>query len=177
MQQPGYTLLLLFCGLAFSATTMAENNHEQHPQADADTAQHHHHHDSGELRLNQGKKWQTDKALRKGMRNIRSAAEAAVQSAHASPGHHLDKQQAETLADQVNQQVEHIFAECKLSAEADAVLHGLLADMLQAAQQLKGYRVPGSQSPEQARLQALLKLHKSLDTYPQYFDDSEWQAE
>jgi hypothetical protein len=177
MQQPGYTLLLLFCGLLFSATTMAENSHAQHPQTDADTAHHHHHDDGGELRLNQGEKWQTDKALRQGMRNIRSATEAAVQSAHASPGHHLDKQQAEILADQVNQQVEHIFAECKLSTEADAVLHGLLADMLQAAQQLRGHSVPGSQSPGQARLQALLKLQKSLDIYPQYFDDSEWQAE
>lgn len=176
MQQPGYTLHLLFCGLVFSATTMAENNHAHHSQIDADTAQHQHSH-NGELRLNQGNKWQTDQALRQAMKNIRVATDAAVQSAHSSPGHNLDKQQAEMLADQVNQQVERIFKECKLPAEADAVLHGLLADMLQAAQQLRQADAHDRHSLQQTRLQALHRLQEALDMYPQYFNDGTWQTE
>lgn len=176
MQQPGYTLRLLFCGLVFSATAMAESNHAHHSQINAGTAQHQHPY-NGELRLNQGKKWQTDQALRQAMKKIRVATEAAVQSAHASPGHHLDKQQADILADQVNQQVEHIFKECKLPAEADAVLHGLLADMLQAAQQLRQADAHDRHSPQQTRLEALHRLQEALDMYPQYFNDGTWQTE
>lgn len=173
MQQPGYGLLLLFYGLICSTTAGAVNNHAHHPQAETGSAHHHKHYDA-ELKLNQGKKWETDRALRQGMRNIRSATDNAMQSAHTSPGHHLEKPQAESLAKQVNQQVEHIFAECKLSAEADAVLHGLLADMLQAAQLLKEPVGSDRHSVQQTRLQALLSIQKSLDLYPQYFNDSEW---
>jgi len=176
MQQPGYGLLLFFCGLICTTTAGAVNNHAHHPQADTDSAQHHNHHDA-DLRLNQGKKWETDKALRDGMKNIRSATDNAMRSAHASPEHHLDKQQAVRLAEQVNQQVEHIFAECKLSAEADAVLHGLLADMLQATQLLKHPGGSDRHSVQQVRLQALLSLQKSLALYPQYFNDSEWHTD
>lgn len=175
MQQPGYGLLLLFCGLLFSTTVCAVNNHAHHPLTgvDADTAHHHNHNDGG-LRLNQGEKWPTDKALRQGMKMIRSATDNALQSGHTSPGHGLSKQQAEKLARQIDQQVSHIFAQCKLPAEADIVLHSLLADMLQAAQQLKASsNATDKHSRQQTRAQALQKLQISLDLYPRYFDDSE----
>ncbi len=174
MQQPGYGLLLLFCSLIPAAYTVAAvNNHAHYPQADTDAA-HHHNHQDNDLILNQGKKWETDKALRQGMKNIRGATDKAMQSAHTDPGHSLSQQQADMLAEQIDQQVRQMFAQCKLPAEADAVLHSLLADMLQAAQQLKRSSSLDKQSMQQTRIQALLSIQNSLDRYPEYFDDSEW---
>lgn len=179
MQHPGYGLFFLFCGLILSTTAYAVNNHAHHPQTEvkADTA-YHHHQKNGDMKLNQGKKWPTDKALRQGMKNIRSATVIALQSAHASPGHGLSKQQAEKLARQIHQQVSNMFAQCKLPAEADAVLHNLLADILQSAQQLKASsNAVDKHSMQQTRVQAMQRLQKSLDLYPRYFDDSEWHTD
>ncbi len=175
MQQSGYGLLLLFCGLIFSTTACAVNNHAHHPQTevDADTT-HHHNHNDDDLRLNQGEKWPTDEALRQGMRKIRIATDKAMQSAHTSPGHALSQQQADSLAEQVHQQINNIFAECKLPAEADAVLHMLLADMLQAAQQLKTPSEPDKHLVQQQRIESLLNIQNSLGLYPKYFDDKQW---
>lgn len=179
MQQSGYGLLLLFCGLIFSTTAYAVNNHAHHPETeiDADTA-HHHNHNGGDLRLNQGKKWPTDEALRQGMKNIRIATDNTMQSVHTSPGHSLSQQQADILAEQLHQQINYMFAQCKLPAEADAVLHSLLADMLQAAQQLKASSSDADKhSIQQTRTHALQRLQNTLDLYPRYFDDSEWYTD
>lgn len=177
MQQPGYGLIIQICGLIFLTTACTVSNHAHHPQAEVkvDTA-HHYNHKDGNLSLNQGEKWPTDKALRQGMKNIRSATDNALQSAHANQG--LSKQRAEKLAGQVHQQVSDMFAQCKLPAEADAVLHNLLADMLQAAQQLKASSSePDKHSMQEERTQALQRLQNSLGLYPRYFDDSEWHTD
>lgn len=175
MQQPTSNILLLFCCLIFTTAATAVNNHTHHSQADTDTAHPYNHHD-GDLRLKQGEKWETDKALRQGMKNIRSATDKALQSAHANPDHSLSKQQADRLAEQIDQQIKHMIAQCKLPAEADAVLHSLLADMLQAAQQLKLSSSLDKQSMQQTRIQALFSIQSSLDLYPKYFNDDEWHT-
>lgn len=178
MQQSGYGLLLLFCGLIFSTTAYAVNNHAHHPETeiDADTA-HHHNHNGGDLRLNQGEKWPTDEALRQGMKKIRIATDKAIQSAHTSAGHGLSQQQADILAEQVHQQINNMLAECKLPADADAVLHTLLADMLQAAQQLKASSASDKHSMQQQRIESLVNIQDSLSLYPKYFDDRQWYTD
>jgi hypothetical protein len=111
------------------------------------------------------------------MKKIRIATDIAIQSAHTSPGHALSQQQADILAEQVHQQINNMLAECKLPADADAVLHTLLADMLQAAQQLKASSASDKHSMQQQRIESLINIQNSLGLYPKYFDDRQWYTD
>ncbi len=131
-------------------------------------AQHEHEHkdaDAGGLVLDHGAKWATDAPLRAGMEQIRNLV-AAPQAAVAAGGL-LAPAELQLVAEGVRQQVDGLIRNCKLEPEADAVLHVLIAGMLQGAVELEG-------TPPSAT--GLLRIRQAVDQYPQYFAHAGWEA-
>jgi hypothetical protein len=106
--------------------------------------------------LQPGAKWATDAPLRAGMDGIRSGVaelRAKEQSAVAD---------YRRLADGIDAHVASIVANCKLAPEADASLHGVIAELNAASEEM---RKPW---PEPAR--GLHRAKQALDTYQRTFD-------
>ena len=133
--------------------------------ASPDDDHHHHHHGDVaelELHLDDGERWATDGPLRQGMDRIHAAFDRARADYRAD---RLDHEGAAALADDVEEQVRYIFANCALPADADAELHKLLAAALGAASTLRADEDVHS---------GLHELHTVLKTYGEYFDHPEW---
>jgi hypothetical protein len=128
----------------------------------------HDHHDhatqeAGGLVLNEGERWPTDAALREGMERVRATfveVLPAYQRGEFSPEAATDA--ARAIEDHVTFLVEN----CKLEPAADAVLHVLVADLLQGAAGLR-------QAPQSA--EGLPRIHAALRDYPRYFDHPGWE--
>jgi hypothetical protein len=113
-----------------------------------------HHHDGAEgakLVLNQGKKWQTDAPLRKGMENIRAAMAGKAKPA--------------AKAERVNAEVAYIVQNCKLPEDADAQLHLVIAELMAGAEEMKG---------EHAH-EGAGRVVKALNQYGRFFDHPGWR--
>lgn len=138
------------------------DSHDGHDGDDGDDGHdshdgHHAHHahaaapeiDPGHVR------WATDAPLRDGMRRMHDAI-AGVASTHP------DRARALVVAAEVDQAAAYMFANCKLEAEPDVALHGLLARLMAGAQALR-------QDPDDAA--ALLPMRAALVDYARLFDD------
>jgi hypothetical protein len=131
-------------------------------------AQHEHQHgraETGELVLNGGTQWATDASLRDGMEQIRNLV--AVPQATVSAGGSLTAAEAQLIAEGVRQQVDALIRNCKLEPKADAVLHVLIAGLLQGAAELAG---------EPPSDEGLVRIRQALDQYPRYFSHAGWEA-
>ncbi|MCC7403691.1 MAG: DUF3307 domain-containing protein [Bdellovibrionales bacterium] len=117
---------------------------------------------STELKLNQGKKWPTDKALRQNMTAIQKLMNDSMAKIHE--GQFADGDYLK-LADQVDGNLKDIFKNCKLPVEADAQLHVILAEM---TKQLMVLKKTGA-SPEQKH-EAAMAIMDSHHSYETYFD-------
>lgn len=115
------------------------------------------------LRLNAGKKWQTDQTLRQGMRNIREAMAGSVRPIHDN---RLSAAAYGGLARKIEGEVATIVANCKLEPEADAQLHIVVADLLAGAEQMSG------KGGKTKRRDGAVKVIAALANYATYFDDS-----
>ncbi|WP_376695619.1 hypothetical protein [Wenzhouxiangella sp. EGI_FJ10305] len=121
-------------------------------------------HSSGELdpqRSDEGK-WASDASLRQGMNKLKEAFEPAH---GAYRNDRFDSEQATDLADDVEEAVNFMFANCQLPGDADAELHKLLAAALGAAESLRGSDAPH---------EGLHQLHRVLEAYPEFFDHPGW---
>jgi hypothetical protein len=106
--------------------------------------------------LQPGAKWATDAPLRAGMDGIRSGvAELRAKEQFAVADYRR-------LADGIDAHVASIVANCKLAPEADASLHGVIAELAAASDEM---RKPW---PEPAR--GLHRAKQALDTYQRTFD-------
>lgn len=123
----------------------------------------HHDHASAALSLNDGKRWQTDEALRTGLQRIRDAAAPAL-AAYAQG--QLAAPAAKALAASFQDSVGYLMANCKLVPKADATLHVLLNDLMTGAGLL-------GQNPSSAEGVALIR--KALQQYPEYFEHPGWR--
>ncbi|QOC22192.1 hypothetical protein IC757_14395 [Wenzhouxiangella sp. AB-CW3] len=134
--------------------------------AEPEDHHHHHHHHDGELELalNNGERWGTDESLRTGMDGI---FEAFAQAHDAYRSGALNSKGAASLADQVDEQVQFIFANCNLPADADAELHKLLAATFGATATLRE-----SDDPHDG----LHQLHAVLKAYGEHFEHPGWSA-
>ena len=110
-----------------------------------------------------GRRWQTDAALRSGMANIRTAFEADHPAIHA--GRQTDAQY-DALAGRIEAEVNTIVANCKLPAEADAQLHYVVGDLLQGVSLMRGG------DPSKTRHDGAHRVHVALNAYGKYFDDA-----
>lgn len=151
MSNPSRPILAIAIALAVIApqALMAKTPHDHH----ASSAQ--------SLRLNQGQKWPTDATLREAMSGMRGALMAVLDDIHHQrlPGQGYVK-----LAEQVDFAVADIVANCKLTPEADAQFHVLLATLMQATSTMR------SASLIQQR-QGAINMLGALQQYPVYFDD------
>jgi hypothetical protein len=158
MEMKTLALTLSLVTLLVVATVAAAHDDHHH---------HHHHGDVADLELTHdehGERWATDAALRQGMDSIHAAFDQAHGDFRAD---RFDRQGAAGLADEVEDQVRFIFANCALPADADAELHKLLAAILGAAATLR----------EDEDVHAgLHQLHSALKIYGEYFDHPGWSA-
>jgi hypothetical protein len=140
---------------------LAQHEHQQHEMRGSGAA-------VAQLQLNDGRKWQTDAALRSGMTSIRAAFDADHPAIHA--GKQSDAQYA-ALATHIDQQVKSIVANCRLPADADANLHLVIADLLQGIALMRG------EDPQHSRHDGAARVHGALNAYGQYFDDPAWKPQ
>ncbi|WP_068803602.1 hypothetical protein [Thauera phenolivorans] len=112
-----------------------------------------------------GHKWQTDAPLREGMQKIRASVERELPAVHAGT---LAPAASEALGGAVEAQVAYIVANCKLTPQADEVLHGIIAELGEAADLLAGKTAVTDRSAGAARLVS------ALDDYGRYFDHPGW---
>jgi hypothetical protein len=117
------------------------------------------------ITLDHGRKWATDAPLREGMTEIRKAL--ARQHAAVKKGTMSDAGYAE-LGAAIEKNVASIVANCKLSPEADANLHVIVAELVGAADELKA----GAAASHEA---AARKAMNAVNLYGRYFDHPGWK--
>ncbi|MDI1252782.1 DnrO protein [Thermomonas sp.] len=108
--------------------------------------------------------WPSDAPLRDGMRRMHRAVDAL---GHAERGH-LDATQTTAAAQQVQDAANFMFANCKLTPEPDAALHGVLAALMSGAAAIKAN--PADTSP-------VASMREAVALYPRMFEDATWQAD
>lgn len=138
------------CGLGLAITVHAATQHPHPRHSAAETAT-----------VAPAQRWQPDTSLREG---IRRAYTAVDQLRHYEMGH-MSAPMAVDRAAEVEDAVTFMFANCKLSAEPDAVLHGILVPLLRAAQSLQVH-------PK--NIQAVAEMREAIARYPHYFNDPGW---
>jgi len=146
------TVLALACGLglAIAAQASPQHAHEGHA-AHAATA----------AAPAPAQRWTPDAPLSEGMRR----AHAAVDELRHYEMGHMSAPMAADRAIEVEQAVTYMFANCKLAAEPDAALHGILVPLMSAAQALKA---------DPQKVSAVADMRAAIAHYPQYFNDPGW---
>lgn len=145
----------LSLSLAAAGPVLAATEHVAH--------QHEHGASAATLQLNAGKKWESDAALRQAMGAIRQALAGALPEIHDN---RLPAKGYGKLAHTVEHEVSNIVANCKLTAEADAQLHVLVAELLAGAERMAG-KIKGGKRQDGA-----VQVSGALDKYATYFDDA-----
>lgn len=146
-------LALACClGLAMAAEASPQHSHESRVASAADAAA-----------PIPAHRWTPDAPLSEGMRRVHTAVDELRhhEMAHMSASMTVDR------ANTVEQAVTYMFAHCKLAAEPDAALHGILVPLLGAAQALKA---------DPKNLRAVADMRAAIAHYPQYFDDPGWDS-
>lgn len=170
-------LLATLVALGLSSAAHAQHDHHHAAPAKSRTAEkkpdhahdakhdhgHAHHGESARPVLNDGKKWQTDPPLRKGMENIKKLVEAAVEPIHSGK---MTNEGFEALGKKVDAEIANIFANCKLAPAADAVLHGVLATIMHGSELVK--------TSEGKRSAGVVKMIEALDSYGSLFEHPGW---
>jgi hypothetical protein len=106
-------------------------------------------------------RWTSDAPLSEGMRRAFTAVD---QLKHYEISR-MSAPMAVDRAGDVEDAVTHMFANCKLAAEPDAALHGILVPLLGAAQALKS---------DPRNVKAVANMRAALVHYPRYFNDPGW---
>jgi hypothetical protein len=109
------------------------------------------------LNLDHGRQWPTDEPLRAGMGRIRSLVEPALGAAKAGA---LPAARYGELASRIEAEVGTIVADCKLEPQADAMLHLVIAEVVEGADAMAG------NDPAQG----LVRVATALNEYGRYFD-------
>lgn len=125
-----------------------EHSHDQ---------KHSEHADMGMV-LNEGKKWETDAHLRKGMQSINDVVK---KSEKAFEDKTLTQKEGETLASNINKELMYMVENCELQPKADASLHVIIGEMMQGIGELS--KIPNSEG-------GLPRIKKALKQYPKFFD-------
>ncbi|MBF0584448.1 MAG: hypothetical protein HQL80_09475 [Magnetococcales bacterium] len=145
----------LFVGVSVSFASIAwsaeEHAHDGHVKS------------SPGLVLNSGRLWQTDVPLRKGMDSIRHDMEAVLPRIHDAT---LSNEHYAILVKGVRGHIEYMVKNCKLSPEADAQLHGVLAEIIAGADAMED---KASQSS------GAVRIIQALNSYGRHFDHPGWR--
>ena len=150
-------LLLLAISLIIPAFAFAD----QHTEHKHETAVH------ATLQLNDGKKWNTDDALRHAMGNIHASVTSALPAIHAGK---LGTKQYDTLGKDITAQLAFIVQNCKLDPQADEQLHLIIEGIV------SGINMATAKQSTHKRARGIHKIAESLNTYGKYFDHPNWQT-
>jgi hypothetical protein len=131
------------------------------PLAQAVAQEPHHHAAAPTAAPAPAQRWAPDAPLSEGMRR----AHAAVDELRHYEMGHMSAPMAVDRATSVEEAVTFMFAHCKLAAEPDAALHGILVPLLSAAQALKA---------DPKKVSAVADMRAAIAHYPQYFNDPGW---
>jgi hypothetical protein len=107
--------------------------------------------------------WATDAPLRKGMARVRTALD---ELRHYEMGH-MPRSLAVGKADEVEDAIGYLFANCHLEADADAALHAILVPLLAAVQRFR---------TDPADTGAIPAMRAAVADYPRLFDDPQARA-
>lgn len=154
-RKPEALVLALILGsgtLGYAGASLAASGHD-HGHAESEQ----------ELQLDEGKRWATDAPLRKAMGTINESMRQALPAIHEN---RLDDAQYVQLAEGIRAQVAYMVENCKLSAEADAQLHLIIARLLAGADSMAG-------APAERRNGAVSVLG-ALEDYASYFADDDF---
>jgi hypothetical protein len=132
----------------------------------AATNAHDHGHAPAAKPLPAGKRWATDTPLRESMARIRAAFEPKLGAIHNGK---LAPADYKALAQATEAQVANIVANCKLPPDADAALHGVLAQIGEGSEAMSG---KAGMKPRDGAL----KVVKALGEYGRTFDHPGWKA-
>ena len=147
------TLVSLAIGAALPA---AAQSHEHHHEAPAATLQL----DAG------GAKGQTDKPVRQAMGVMRTEFAGKLHAIHTGS---LGKDGYAALGKTIEAQIAVIVSNCKLGTKADAMLHIVIGELMQAADVLQG-KAAGEPAP--AAHQAV----EALNAYGKHFRHPGWRT-
>jgi len=131
------------------------------PLAQAVAQEPHHHAAAPTAAPAAAQRWAPDAPLSEGMRRAHVAVD---ELRHYEMGH-MSAPMAVDRATSVEEAVTYMFAHCKLAAEPDAALHGILVPLLSAAQALKA---------DPKKVSAVADMRAAIAHYPQYFNDPGW---
>lgn len=134
-------------------------------------AEHSHEHaqhakESPQLTLNNGSKWETDGNLRQGMSLIRDALSAELHAIHTGKA---TAKQYKTLSQKINDQLAFIVTKCKLEPKTDAMLHLVLADIIEGTETMSGKNTKEASKGAE-------KIAAALDNYGTYFAHPGWHG-
>ncbi len=160
-KQRNYAVLLLIVALLAPRLTWSEGSEHSHQTSGHPSKRT----NESKLRLDHGKKWETDGPLRAGMNHIRSLIEVDIQLIHMNK---LVKNSYASLAKGITAELNQIFRSCKLEPEADATLHSLLVDII------AGNTKMNSGKTKAARRDGALQVIGVLNQYGEFFDHPGW---
>jgi len=149
-----FPAVLFALTMALSANTHAADAHHAHEHGSA----------AATLRLNDGKPWPTDAPLRQAMGEINRALAKALPAIHRQQFGDGDYQ---ALAATVQARVAYMVDHCKLDAQADAMLHLVIADLIAGAEIMDGKTA----SP---RHDGAVRVRAALQAYGKYFRHPGW---
>lgn len=115
------------------------------------------------LRLDNGKKWQTDDVLRRGMTAIRAAVEESLTPIHRKT---FKPAQYDALAARIQIQIDDVVGNCKLPEAADQQLHIVLEQIIDGVAKMKAAT---------GRDQGAVRIVEALAQYGKYFDHAGWR--
>ncbi|MEO5349718.1 MAG: hypothetical protein H7836_08740 [Magnetococcus sp. YQC-3] len=153
--RPVIVFLCLIAGISVGFTAIAwsaeGHSHDGHAKS------------SSGLVLNNGKLWQTDAPLRKGMDAIRQDMEAALPRIHNAT---FSREHYAILVKGVRGHIEDMVKNCKLPPDADAQLHGVLAEITAGADAMESATNP---------LSGAVKIIQALNAYGHHFEHPGWK--
>lgn len=144
-------IFITLTALSLFSVSAEEHSHDKHHNSSHEV-----------LQLDSGQKWTIDKSLHIGMTRIKTSIEKNISEIHHKT--FKNKQYVE-LSHEVTTHLGYLFEHCKLPSDADAQLHILLAGIMQGAEQMKS---------DDKQRQGAIKIIKALQTYPTYFNDTNW---
>jgi len=152
-----HILAPLFVALLFNASpAWAEESHDHSHDGSAPS----------QLQLNDGKKWETDQSLRDGMTKIKDIVASEIGAIHKNK---LPEKRYGELSGQISAELDQIFKNCKLSPEADAMIHIILLQIIDGNKAMKS-------APKLSdRRDGAIKIVKALGQYPKFFDHPDWK--
>lgn len=148
--------VVLSAALALAGCHETGSKGHDHGHGDADAA-------AASLRLNDGKKWQTDEPLRAGMTAIRDDVQAAVKPIHANT---YSPDEYKGLGTRIEAELGKIVANCKLPKDVDDQLHLVLAQISAGADTMK---------KDGDRMKGAVQVLNGLDSYEKFFDHPGWK--